>query len=137
MTQRYLPVLAVALVILAGCSQDSTEDAAASYCSEVEELRAELVSFSEAITGNGTVQDAREQAEAVRDAYTDAREAGKDLGSAAEGDVEQAQSAFQAAVDDIDDDLPLREAAVELRDAAASYEEQVAAVRGSVGCDAS
>jgi hypothetical protein len=135
MTRRYVPALAAALVILSGCSEASTDEAAAGYCSAVEELRAELTAFGETVAGDASVEDAREQAEAVREAYADTREAAEDLGAAEEADVEQAQSDFQGAVDDIKDDLPLSGAAVQLRDAAATYQQQVAAVRGSAGCD--
>ncbi len=136
MAPRPVPVLAAALlVLLTGCSEASSEEASADFCGAAEQWRAELVAFGDAVAGDAPVGDVRERAEAVEDAYEAALDAGEELEAARSEEVEAARAAFEGAVDDIDDDAPLSEAAVELQAAAADYQEQVAAAQGSVGCD--
>lgn len=125
----------LAAALLAGCGDEADPaEAAAEYCSAVEDLRAEVTAFADAVASDATVGDLQEQRGLVAEAAEQVDEAAEGRDEAVAGAVEQAQERFAEAVGDIDDDTVLSEAVTAYEEAATAYQSDLGDIAVDAGC---
>lgn len=124
---------AAAGLLISACSQ-STEEASEAYCASVDQLDAELVELQKLITSNATKEEVSDQADQVRDAYEDTRDASGDLGESVKDEASDAFDEFQNTVDDIPDDATVTESLDVYAAAAQAYVADLVTIAEEAGC---
>lgn len=135
--KRYLATAAgVGLVLsLTACSSESTEDANATYCEKQAQLRSEVDGLRSLIaSSDATVDQVREQREAIADALAEAQSAAEGLADSVREDVEAADDTFTSAIDAIPGDASLATAAQDYTVAIQAWDASVDSIRAEVGC---
>lgn len=120
--KKILTVLTIALVVVAGCGDD-TSDALSAFCDSQESVLADLGALQALDPATDTIDDYREVASDLDESLAELRAARSDL---AEQDVENVESAWQEIDDEISSiEAPLGEAGDEVRAAVAEQIEQL------------
>lgn len=120
---------------LAGCSSPDTAQANAQMCASVSAVQGELATLRVMLTtGVATVEQVQEQVADVRNSVHGLTLTGEEAWQAAVRDIQQAQAAFEEAVDDIPSSATVTEAKEAYRAALTMYSNELQATGAQLGC---
>ena len=126
-------VIAMAFVV-AACSS-STEEVVAAYCDELTGLQT-AVQDAGSLTNQSTIDDYAAAKDNIVSSYQAAVEAATDVDDAVAAEIEDAQSAYQAAIKDIPSDASVESALITYEAAQKQYAASIKATLAKVSCSA-
>jgi len=127
-------VTLIAGVLLASCSSDTPAENTEQACAHAEELSAALASLNETLTGDGTVDDVKSARSEVATAYDALDGALDDVAQDRLDAVEDAWDRLDDAVEQVDGDATLSQAADSLRDDVAAVQDARESLVTELGC---
>lgn len=129
-------VCAVALSsAFAGCSSPDTAQANAQVCANMDQVQGELATLRVMLTtGVATVSQVEDQVSDVRNSVHSLTLAGEEASQAAVREIQQAQAAFEKAIDEIPSNASVTEAREAYKAALTMYADQVRATTSQLGC---
>ena len=127
-------VTLIAGVLLASCSSDTPAENTEQACAHAEELSAALASLNETLTGDGTVDDVKSARSEVATAYDALDGALDDVAQDRLDAVEDAWDRLDDAIEQVDGDATLSQAADSLRDDVAAVQDARESLVTELGC---
>lgn len=127
-------VALIAGVLLASCSSDTPAENTEQACAHAEELSAALASLNETLTGDGTVDDVKSARSEVATAYDALDGALDDVAQDRLDAVEDAWDRLDDAIEQVDGDATLSQAADSLRDDVAAVQDARESLVTELGC---
>lgn len=130
-----MALLGVLLItIMAGCGQQSVEEAESQVCSSLAELRTALAGLTN-VTADTEVETAQAAVEQVRTAWNNVSAAAETLQEARANELQNAYDQYTQAVDDIPGSATLGEAGQTIAQAATQFNTEVDAIYGELNCE--